>query len=732
MACERLGRPARAQRPVRLAAGQQPGVEAGRAQALEGRGPREGRHLADGPQPQVVERAHQVRRERQPGDRQRRQEGRHLVRADHQRAAVGRLAGRLQGGEAGRGGPHAPAGAHRQRRARPAQDALGPAVQPAQAVGLEAGVAELAGLHPGAHRLQAQDHPLGRLGRRRGVGGHQVEPGAAGQRLAHPQPGPHALGLGGRGAEPHDLGRARGRAERHRAVHRPAGREQRDQQREAGDVSGDDHTNTCSHTGRRYGCGVRGPAAMGTWALDRAAGAGPATGHVAGLAGVGVVSALVALPGDRIDALSMGVCYQLLVLVVSGAFGIRAGLSTSLASVVAFNLFFIPPTGSLTVGDEENWISLVVFAATAVVTSRLAAGARRQSRESEARRRDADLLAELAETILGEMGPSEPGPAVEAAAARALGVSRCAVVLAPSPDHRPAPTGLRPAPEGFTVPLVVAGRAIGLLEVGPALPRAEPRWARPGLATAVAGLAAVAVERSRLIRAALEAESLRRSDELKTALLHGVSHEFRTPITAIRTAAHALRERPGAGADPLLAVMAEETARLDRLVANLLDLSRLEAGALVARMDWCAPAEIAAGALEEAAPFLDGRSVELDVPLDLPLVRADAVLAERILVNLLHNAARHGAGPVRVAGRVAGDAVELAVADRGPGVDPAVAARLFSPFAPGGVTGGTGIGLALSRGLAEAQGASLVHAADPGGARFVLAFPLVAAPEVVG
>jgi two-component system sensor histidine kinase KdpD len=484
---------------------------------------------------------------------------------------------------------------------------------------------------------------------------------------------------------------------------------------------------------RRYGVRVRGSAAIWAWGRDRAERAGRMAGHLAGLVGVCLVTGLIALASGRVNELSMGVCYQLLVLAVSVLFGIGPGLSTSLASAVAFNLFFIPPTGTLTIGDEENWVSLAVFAATALVTSQLAAGARSQRRESEARLRDADLLAGLAETILGEVGPSEPGPAVESAAARALGVSRCAVALAPAPapGPAPAPTALRPDPAGFAVPLVVGGRVLGLLEVGPALPDAEPRWARPGFATAVAGLAAVAVERSRLIRAGLEAESLRRSDELKTALLHGVSHEFRTPITAIRTAAHALRERPGADAEPLLAVMSEETARLDRLVRNLLDLSRLEAGALVARMDWCAPAEIAAGAIEEAAPLLDGVAVQVDVPLDLPLVRADAVLAERILVNLLHNAARHGAAPVRVAGRIADRAVELAVADGGRGVDPAIAARLFHPFASGGAAGGTGIGLALSRGLAEAQGAAL--RLDPGaaGTRFVLAFPLVPAPEVV-
>ena len=249
----------------------------------------------------------------------------------------------------------------------------------------------------------------------------------------------------------------------------------------------------------------------------------------------------------------------------------------------------------------------------------------------------------------------------------------------------------------------------------------------------MAGLATVAVERGRLIESALEAEGLRRSDDLKTALLHSVSHEFRTPLTAIRTAAHtlssgdAVSERDTAA---LLAVMGEETERLDRLVVNLLDLSRLEAGALVARLDWCAPAEMVAGAIEAAEPFLEGASVVSRVPSDLPLVRADAVLCERILVNLLHNAVRHGAPPITVEARATGDRLEIAVADGGPGIPPPMADHVFDPFVSGDASAGTGVGLALSRGLAEAQGARLRSEPTARGARFVLAFTLAGLPRV--
>ena len=437
----------------------------------------------------------------------------------------------------------------------------------------------------------------------------------------------------------------------------------------------------------------------------------PWAGVAAGLAGVALVTLGVELASDHIDVLSMAVVYQLLVLVVSAAWGLRAGLSTSLAAVLFVNWFFVEPTGTLTIGDNRGWISLAVFAVTAVITSRLTADARGRRRDSETRRREAELLSGLAQTVLEQIGPGPPGPAVAEAAARALGVERCAFVLdarEAAPGHDGAGSRVTASPRGFTVPLVAAGRPLGLMEVGPARPGEEARWARRGLVAAVGGLAAVAVERGRLFETALEAEGLRRSDELKTALLRGVSHEFRTPLTAIRTAAHAVADDPSApGAGELLSAMTLETERLERLVGNLLDLSRLEAGGLTARLDWCAPAEMAAAAVEAADPLLDGRAVEIDVPDDLPLVRADAVLCERILVNLLHNAARHGAPPIRLEGRVAGNGLELAVSDAGPGVDGAIAGRAFDPFVAGPRTGGTGIGLALGRGLARAQGAEL-------------------------
>ena len=456
----------------------------------------------------------------------------------------------------------------------------------------------------------------------------------------------------------------------------------------------------------------------------------PVAGLVAGLAGVALVTWLIDVIGDDVNELSLTVCYPLLVLAVSGLSGVWPGLVTAVASAMAVNWFFIAPVHTLTVNDGRDWVSLGVLAATAVITGHLAGGFRRQRAEAEARRRDAELLEEMASAALGAVGAGPPGPAVEEAAARALGVEWCRIELGGDGVAPGSPVAVLPSAGGFAVPMAGGGRPLGLLVVGPARPDTEPRWATPGFAEAVAGLAAVAVERGRLLAQALEAESLRRSDELKTALLHGVSHEFRTPLTAIRTAADALATAgsPAEGRE-LAAVLAEETSRLDRLVANLLDLSRLEAGALVARMDWCAPAEIAAGAVDAAGPLLGGAEVVLEVADTLPLVRADPVLCERILENLLHNAARHGRPPIRVRGEVVDGRTEIAVSDGGPGLSAAMAPVALEPFTADGTAGGTGVGLALARGLADAQGATL-RAPGAGSSRFVLSFPPAPVPQI--
>ena len=275
------------------------------------------------------------------------------------------------------------------------------------------------------------------------------------------------------------------------------------------------------------------------------------------------------------------------------------------------------------------------------------------------------------------------------------------------------------------VPLVIEERILGVIVFSFTEPRMFTAADRSLFAT-IGALCAQALERARLYsRAQASAEVLRQRDALRSTVLRGVSHEFRSPLTAIANAAAALNEIDDpAERRELVAVVGSETHRLDRLVVNLLDLSRLEGGVLEPRLDWCAAAELVAGALEAAARLTAQTPVAVDVPSDLPLVRADPVLTERILLNLLHNAVRHGAPPIRVEVRIAAESLDIAVMDAGRGVAPALREAIFEPFVGAQERGGLGLGLGLSRGLAEAQGGRLRLDPTGVGTRFVLSLPI--------
>jgi two-component system sensor histidine kinase KdpD len=212
-----------------------------------------------------------------------------------------------------------------------------------------------------------------------------------------------------------------------------------------------------------------------------------------------------------------------------------------------------------------------------------------------------------------------------------------------------------------------------------------------------------------------EAERRRAEADLKTTLLRAVSHDLRTPLTGIITAGHALRSPSlePVERDELLATVVDEAGRMSRLVDNLLDLSRLQAGAAAPRTDWCSVEEVVRTAAEHA-------ELELDVALgDVPMVRADPAQLERVFVNLLENARRHGAEPVRVTADVGDGRLAVRVADSGPGVDPGV--NLFEPFVQGNGREGSGLGLAIVKGFVEANGGR-VRVEPP--ATFVVELPL--------
>jgi two-component system sensor histidine kinase KdpD len=293
--------------------------------------------------------------------------------------------------------------------------------------------------------------------------------------------------------------------------------------------------------------------------------------------------------------------------------------------------------------------------------------------------------------------------------------------------------GARERGDVLCLPLLVGERRLGVIRLVGCAPRHTAGGREMPRLRAVAGLLAQAVERDRLAREATDAEVLRRADQTKSALLSSVSHDLRTPLASIKASATSLLDEEvdwgRAARRELLLAIDEEADRLTRFVSRLLDLSRVEAGAAQPLKDWHAVDELLDGVAERLDP--GGARVRLDVPDELPLARLDYVMVQQIVSNLVENALKYSApeAAVVVGAEVRDGQLRIDVADRGPGVPPAERERIFEKFyrareratrAPG-----TGIGLAVARGLAQAHGGELRYAPRPdGGSVFSLSLPL--------
>ena len=290
------------------------------------------------------------------------------------------------------------------------------------------------------------------------------------------------------------------------------------------------------------------------------------------VATVAIVTAAIWLLEPHVPVLSLGVLYVFAVLPVAVAWGWTYAVPVAVASMLAFNFFFLPPTHTLTLADSRNWLALAVYLTTAVVVGSLASRARRRADEAERREREARLLADVAAELLRGTRLDEELARIEERTADVIGVSSVRIVLGKETAARP-----HESPH----PLSVDGRLVATVYT----PEREEGALRvqQQLLPALASLLAVARERERLEREAFGAEALRRSDAIKTALIQAVSHDLRTPLATIEQALDGLESGVLAltaeDREQLLQTIRVEHTRLKRLVENLLDLSRLQAGA---------------------------------------------------------------------------------------------------------------------------------------------------------
>jgi two-component system, OmpR family, sensor histidine kinase KdpD len=486
----------------------------------------------------------------------------------------------------------------------------------------------------------------------------------------------------------------------------------------------------------------------------------------------------------EVDKAHMALAYLLVVLAASARQGRRLAMVLSVICFLCFNFFLLPPYYTFVIHDPLDWGVLIAFLLTGAVAAQLLYRAKREAQVAHERAEEIDRLSTLGAETLNAARAEQALEAIARVIQSALRIGACEVYLHepgragfrrvahswsshwPDPPRREEmfervvhegvvaveriggadPVTTRPAaglaevvrefPDArvLLLPLQVRGTAVGILRLADHDPiRLDPAQAR--FAEVLAYYAALGVERLQLSVEVEHVEALREADRLKEALMAGLSHDLRTPLTAIKALAHELRTT----GDERAITIEEEADRLNALVTNLLDLSRLNAGALPVTLEIAAAEDLVGAALRQVSGALNGHEIRVSLKDDgeILLGRFDFAHALRSLVNLLENALKYSPSrtPVEVTVRRIEQVLAFEVADRGPGISPAETTRIFEPFyRPPGTepdVAGTGLGLAIARRLAEAQGGSVRHDPRPdGGSRFTLALQAVDLAEL--
>jgi two-component system sensor histidine kinase KdpD len=453
------------------------------------------------------------------------------------------------------------------------------------------------------------------------------------------------------------------------------------------------------------------------------------------------------------------------VSIVALSLGTWPAVVTAIGSFLAYNFFFVDPRLTFTVSRAGELLTLVLLLFVGIVISRLAGLQRQREQESARREREARALFAVSRELVRSEGLADAMQVVCERLAAEAGMSRVWVGIGPTAasERVAADSGAGTPPSTRGAHLILqrdaAEAASSWMRIHPpAAPRTEVEpggptyrvelkgdhgaigslWGqRPGpdpphleetrLLAAAADQLGAAIWREDLRTKAAELEIARRSDELKSALVDSVSHDLRTPLATIRVAAGTLAD-PDLDLPPrerrsVAAAIDQEAERLNRLVGDLLDMSRIQGGALIPEIEIYPLSELVAPAVERASAAAGGRPVKVDVPADVPLVRVDAVLLDRILTNLLDNATKHAgqSAPIRVrAAASAEETVALTVEDGGPGIPDAALGQVFER----GQRAGMGLGLVIVRGLADAMGARVTAArSELGGLAMTVSLP---------
>jgi len=495
------------------------------------------------------------------------------------------------------------------------------------------------------------------------------------------------------------------------------------------------------------------------------------------------VSLLIGFAAGWTNIANVSMLYLIAVLVIATAFGSGPAVLASVLAFLTFDWFFVDPLHSFTIDNPEEWVALLMFLLAAIITGQLAAGQRRRAQQAREREQEAVVLYDVVR-LLSKSDLREALSAVAERLRQELGLAAVAIYLTDGPETTlragagelsalPAPDVLGRSPssmlgegiaptgshrgvpgrwvrivspyatkgksrEGDRVHIVQVksqGRKIGTLCLSRGPRGLQFNEADNRLLSAVSSQLGIAVERTRLREEAMKTEVLQRADEVKTNLLNAVSHDLRTPLASIMASAGSLLQKDvdwsEGERDQFAAAIERETLRLNRIVNNLLDLSRIQGGGLRPEFDWYPLGPLIGDVLQRLRPSTARHHVVVDLADGLPPVRLDYVQIDQVLSNLVENAAKYSppATEIRIRAQKVDEEIRIAVEDRGPGIPAEATTLLFRPFERlqqgGARPKGTGLGLAVAKGLVEAHGGRIwVENRREGGSRFVFTLPI--------
>ncbi|MFZ0639989.1 MAG: DUF4118 domain-containing protein [Candidatus Acidiferrales bacterium] len=429
-----------------------------------------------------------------------------------------------------------------------------------------------------------------------------------------------------------------------------------------------------------------------------------------------------------VNQTTVALSFLLAILAVSAVWGMAVSAFMSVAAMLAFNYFFLPPIGTFTVADPQNWVALFAFLVTAIVGSQLSGRIRKEAHASNQRRREIEKLYTLSQKLLGEGNVIQLLNAIPNHIVEAFEAGAAALFLADKQKFYRSGFGAAHVDEermrtAFSrdEPFIDAGGGfcyapirLGLRPLGSVGISGSPlSWQT---LEAMGTLVGIAIERARAVEQLSKTEADRQGERLKSALLDSITHDFRTPLTSIKASVTSLLSNRHANPSQqheLLTVIDEESDRLNHLVEEASEMAQLEAGEFVLDLSAVPVQELVDAALAQCRNALGSREVRAELPAGLPPVRADLGRAKEVLAQLLENANLYSPKdrPVIITAEATANSILISVADQGPGIDEPEQGMIFDKFYRGKdqryLVQGTGMGLPIAKAIVEAHGGSI-------------------------